>query len=267
MDIVAMLRLAGVPQELHSEAVASLKKAKAATRGKTVAKWKVRLFESKKIAKLLDWEDNRLCLKHPELAEKDVAPMKNIGCNGDHLPWEETPEGGRPNENAWLNKDPNSDEYKEAVSAPRSIKYFKGNHPRSQKARAMWYHRNAGEYAVWKVGCPINTALKFNQLVGKNDKCTVKVSWCGDAWIITSVRTLWNDVTVKVPRNKMLARLLFSEPGERVTIFPGFGLKSRQGFEVDNVFCGPGNSQAWYPIDGYELKAPASWSTLPTFGV
>ena len=229
-------QLAGVPQELHASALASLEKAQKASKGTTLAKWKVRLFKTKRIARLLDWEDERLCLKFPELADWDIAPMLNITAHGDHVPWALTPEGGRPVPNVWLNKDPSSVEYQEAVNDPISKRYFKGNHPRSKKAREMWYHRNAGEYKVWRLGEPVNPADGFQSWFYKDKKLQIKVSRCGDAWIVNSLQRLIGKIV----------------------------LKRRQGYEVDNVFL-PSGEQSWYPIAGHELRAPVSWSTLPGF--
>ena len=64
---------------------------------------------------------------------------------------------------------------------------------------------------------------------------TVTVCRSGGAWLIQS-------------RRKVLGKL---------------HIKTRVGFEVDNVFCGDYDPQMWYPIDGYELRAPATWSVLP----
>lgn len=39
--------------------------------------------------------------------------------------------------------------------------------------------------------------------------------------------------------------------------------KARIGYEIDNLWNG--KEQAWYPIAGHELKAPLTWSVLPSF--
>lgn len=235
MNIRDMLRTAKVPEELHAEAQVSLSAASAATEGLTLAKWKVRLFKAKKISKLLDWEDERLCIKHPELADWDIAPMLNITASGDHFPWKETPEGGRPDPDAWMSKDPQSAEYQEAITAERSKRYFDGNHPRSRKAREMWYRRNAGEYLAWRRGVPVDTALPVMRWAGKDGKLHVEIVRCGDAWIVNTTK-------------HVIGRLQ---------------LEGRYGFEVDNVFTGFGGTQGWFPIAGHELRAPATWSTIP----
>ena len=38
-------------------------------------------------------------------------------------------------------------------------------------------------------------------------------------------------------------------------------VEARIGYEIDNLWNGA--EQAWYPIPGYELKAPLTWSVLP----
>jgi hypothetical protein len=43
----------------------------------------------------------------------------------------------------------------------------------------------------------------------------------------------------------------------------GFGLKYRLGHEIDNVFDLKTGEQRWYPIPGYDLKTPVTWSVLP----
>ena len=52
MKVAHALQLAGVPQELPASALASLEKAQKASKGTTLAKWKVRLFKTKRIARL-----------------------------------------------------------------------------------------------------------------------------------------------------------------------------------------------------------------------
>jgi len=32
------------------------------------------------------------------------------------------------------------------------------------------------------------------------------------------------------------------------------------------VYCGPVTPQMWFPVPGYELLAPVTWSVLPVWG-
>lgn len=228
MNHTEHLQIAGVPAELHPEALAALAKAQQARKGLTAAKLKIRLFKAGKIAKLLAWEDERLCLKHPELATWDIAPMLNITAHGDNGPWVDTPEGGRPVSSYWLNKDPESAEYKEAVAKNY---WCPGQHPRSKTSRKAWYRRNGGEFLAWQRGQAIDKANPVQEWTGTQEKLQVTVVRSGSAWIVKT-------------RKQLLGKLV---------------LTGRYGFEADNVFCGPGRSQAWFPIDNHELRAPATW--------
>ena len=64
-DVRELLRIAAVPSFLIGQAALSISAARIRSKGLTLAKWKVRLFKAGKIAKLLRWEDERLCLRHP----------------------------------------------------------------------------------------------------------------------------------------------------------------------------------------------------------
>ena len=231
------LRLAGVPEHLHQHADACLVEAEKRSRGLTWAKWKTRLFKAGKIASLMSWETNRLIEVKPEWASMDIAPMLNITANGDNGPWVETPEGGRPNPHKWLNTDPESEDYKEAVA---SCYWCPGSHPRSTKARKAWYRRNGGEYLAWELGMPVGESATHWGYV--DDKMTVDVINSGAAWIVNAKR-------------KVLGKLWISY---------------RCGFEVDivyqrSIFDGNSIVQAWFPVPGYELRAPVTWAIVPTW--
>jgi len=149
------LSLVGVPADLHAQAIASLALAKERNRGLTWHKLKVRLFRAGKIAKLLKWGDERLLDVRPDLADWDIEPMTNITAHGDHGPWVFTQDGRLPAPGRWLNPDPASAEYQEAVNDPISQRYFGGAHPRSPEARKAWYRRNGGAYLAWRRGVPV----------------------------------------------------------------------------------------------------------------
>jgi hypothetical protein len=224
------LTLAGVPQEMHAEALASVALAKQRSSGLTWAKWKVRLFKAGKIADLLDWNDERLCIKHPELCDWDIAPMLNVTAHGDNGPW--APDGSRPLSGYWLDADPESADYQAAVEANY---WAKGTHPRSKESRRAWYRRNAGEYEAWARGAVIDPANGFEIWRGERGRTRVIVWQCSGAWLVKTSFRLVGDLAIN----------------------------TRRGYEIDNVFSGDYTPQMWWPVPGYELKAPVTWSTVP----
>ena len=38
---------------------------------------------------------------------------------------------------------------------------------------------------------------------------------------------------------------------------------TRVGYEIDNIWVESSNEQAWYPIPGYERRAPLTWPSIP----
>ena len=230
LDLKKLLKDAGVPENLHEEALNSLAEAKKRSKGLLWHKIKVRFFKAKKIAKMIPWEKDRLVDVRPDLIDWDIAPMINITAHGDNGPWDETPGGGRPIKGYWLNNDPESDEYKHAVSKNY---WCKGEHPRSEKSRESWYRRNGGEGYAWRLGMPVIPEQYKEPWV----KDGIEIHQNNGAWIIAGNTKLWGFIPVTI----------------------------RFGFEIDNVFCGDYAPQMWYPIDGYELRAPVSWAMLPRF--
>lgn len=224
------IALAGVPEPLHSEAIASLNAADFKRTGLTWEKWRVRLFKAGKIADLLDWNDERLCIKHPELCDWDIAPVVNVTAHGDNGPWEI--DGSRPKANYWRSQDPESNEYQTAVA---SNYWCKGTHPRSKESRRAWYRRNSGEYKAWRLGAEIDPANGFEIWRGEIGKTRVIVWQCSGAWLIKTSTRLIGPLCIN----------------------------ARAGYEIDNVFSGDYTAQMWWPIDGYALRAPVTWSTLP----
>lgn len=236
MNIARLLAIAGVPPHLHPEAVACIELADQRSRGLLWHKIKARFFRAGKIAKAMQWHHHRLTDARPEWADWDIAPMLNITGHGDNGPWI-FPEGGdistgRPIQDYWLDPDPQSADYQEAVA---KCYWCPGHHPRSAKARKAWYRRNAGEYRAWRLGLPVNTATKLAVWTGEQGSTTVTVCRSGGAWLIKSSR-------------KVLGKLY---------------IKTRVGFEVDNVFSGQYDPQMWYPLPGIELRAPVTWSVMP----
>ena len=224
------LTLAGVTAALHAQALASVASAQAACQGLLWHKLKARWFKAGKIAEALAWEDERLCQVRPDLARLDIAPVINVTAHGDNGPW--TPDGSRPLSNYWRNSDPASAEYAEAVAANY---WLPGAHPRSKESRKAWYRRNAGEYEAWARGAVIDPANGFEIWRGSDGKNSA-VAWrCCGAWLV-----------------KTSTRLLGP-----------LHINGRHGYEIDNVFSGDYTAQMWWPIDGYALRAPVTWSTLP----
>ena len=235
MNLSRYLTIAGVPPTLHTVAIDCIDYANEQSNGLFLAKLKTRLFKAGKIAKAMSWEHNRLIEARPDWAKHDIAPMLNITANGDNGPWYSTPDGDRPYEAFWTNPDPASEEYAQAVAA---CYWCEGEHPRSLKARKAWYRRNGGEYFAWSRGLLVDPVNGHQVWRGSEGKYSVTVVRSGDAWLL------------KVTR-KLIGKLY---------------LKTRVGFEVDNVFSGPLTPQMWFPIPGYELRAPATWSVLPAWG-
>lgn len=228
MDYFKYLKLAGVPQDLHRQAVASFEKAKRQSKGLIWIKLKGRIFLAKEIAKAIPWEGERLLDYKPEWKQYDVAPMININANGDNNPWVETPEGGRPQPGRFLNKNPNSLEY---VVATKSNYWKKDTHPRSEEARVAWYRRNAGEFSAYERGESVSFDVK--PIIYKGEGVTVYNS--GPAWMI-------------LVKKRLIGKLVW---------------ETRLGFEIDNLWSETANAQAWYPIPGAQLKAPVTNSSIP----
>ena len=228
LNLKKYLEDAGVPESLHSEALRSIDLAKERSKGLLWHKIKVRFFKSKKISKMLKWEDNRLIDVAPDLIDWDIAPMINITAHGDNGPW--NPKGDRPLDNYWLNPDPESPEYKYAVSKNY---WCKGTHPRSTKSRKAWYLRNAGEGMAWRLGEVVLPDEYKEPWVNKG----IKVHRNNKSWLITG----------------------------KIKLFGFIPCNLRVGFEIDNVFSGDYYPQMWFPVDGYELKAPVTWSIIPSF--
>lgn len=187
MNLLKHLQAAGVPDHYHQTALEAMEGARERAQGLTWAKWRVRLFEAGKIARLLPWSAERLVDVRPDLADWDIAPMLNVTAHGDNVPWVETPEGGRPAPGQWL--DPAD---AQAVAANY---WLPGAHPRSTESRKAWYRRNAGEYRAWRLGVPVD--LSTGVQVWRGNGSTVYR--CGDAWqVIAQDKLLFIPVVVRV---------------------------------------------------------------------
>lgn len=117
----------------------------------------------------------------------------------------------------------------------RAANYWcEGEHPRSVKSRKAWYRRNAGEYRAWRLGVPVDVATGVQVWRGGG----VTVHHCGDAWQLQAT----------------------------VHLVGPLHLQIRLGYEISNVWHEPSGQQAWWPIAGHDLRAPVTWSVLPTWG-
>jgi hypothetical protein len=232
MKIDKLLTVAGLSGYDKLSATACLLEAKDRTTGLLLHKLHARLLMAGKIAKALPWEAERLLTYRPGLSAFDIEVAKNITCNGDGADWDEATK--LPYEGHYLNPDPESDDYKAAVAA---CYWAKGHHPRSYEARKAWYLRNAGAYRAYELGQKVDIKGDgVNTWKGRDGNLTVNVYQCGTAWQINATR-------------KIIGRL---------------AVKTRIGYEITNVWNEANNLQAWYPIPGYDLKAPVTWSILPS---
>lgn len=232
MDLRKLLEKAGVEPDRIDEAIASIESAKPRTEGLLWHKIKGRLFKAKELASYIPWEGERLLDYRPDLKDYDVAPMINIPGHGDNPPWVMTPQGLRPAPGMWMNKDPESEEYKKAVA---SNYWCKGAHPRSPESRRAWYKRNAGEFLAYRLGETVDFDRDGPPKIYVKDG--IKVVNSGKVWFIR-VKT------------KIIGR---------------FNWQTRLGYEIDNLWSESQNVQGWYPIPGYELKAPVTNSSIPSF--
>lgn len=233
MKVEDILDIAGVTDPIRREQAAwCLHLAEKRKKGLLLHKIKVRLFRAGKIAKLIPWGMDRLIDVRPDLASWDIEPVTKITAQGDKGEWGPGPDGGRPIEGEWLNPDPESAEYKLACETNH---YSPGLHPRSVKSRTRWYRRNGGAHEAYMRGEIVYPILGHEVFKGSRGRHEVELWRCGGVFL------------VKV----------------KTKIIGNFGLRSRKGFEVDNVFSGVYSPQAWFPIPGYELRAPLTWSVMP----
>lgn len=219
------LEIAGVPAEKHDWIVAQLKQAERAARGLLWHKIKARLWYGPRAARDLKWSSERL----PEhLRQWDIAPVPNITCNGDNIPWALGEDGvRRPMPEYWLNPDPESPEYKEAVAANY---WLKGHHPRSPKARKAWYRRNGGEHEAWRRGKAL-TVPGVDVWSGERGRVRATVVGTSNLYVLhTSTRLVGK------------LRLIW-----------------RKGYEVDNVSWRSDSNSGWVPSPGEPLRAPVTW--------
>ncbi len=232
MKIDKLLTIAGVPEAEKQAAIDCLLEVHKRADGLLLHKLKARWLMTGKLAKVLTWESERLIDVDSSLAEYDIEPMLNVTAQGDNAPWMETIQGGRPIEGHWLNLNPESQDYKNAVA---SCYWAKSHHPRSYEARKAWYRRNGGAYRAYQLGMAVDLSTGVKVWRGTVGKTTVSVYNCGVAWQVNATK-------------KIVGNLCIS---------------TRIGYEITNVWNESSGLQAWYPIAGHILKAPVTWSVLP----
>lgn len=227
MNIAKLIARTDLPAAQRTEVEAVFKDAKQRAKGLFWGKWRLRLWEYKELADMLSWESERLVEIDPNLIAKDIAPTLSVTCYGDHIDWD--PATGRPKPGIWLNKDPESAEYKHALAATKGK--YTNLHPRSGKFHRFWYRRNAGEGLAWMRGMPVDMPNRPTEYNGKD----VRLLRSGDAWQLIAFKPL---------------------------IGP-FGLRISLGYEIANVWNFDKDAQGHYPLPGWELRAPLTWSILP----
>lgn len=117
----------------------------------------------------------------------------------------------------------------ESPEARAACYWCEGEHPRNTKARKAWYRRNAGEYIAYELGTPVE--LSKPRKWASNE---VTVRKLGDAWQLDAKTKVLGFIPVKV----------------------------RIGYEISNIVSDEG-VQKWYPLPGYSMKAPLTWSVIP----
>lgn len=172
MNFIKFLQAAGVPQELHSEALESLARSKKQSRKLSPYKWSaplVMLF----VVPFLGWEAERL----PKLFSKWD---NDVSLNGDPWPWAQDSSG------TWYRHCPLED----TPEVRAKCYWAKGHHPRSRWARYVWLGwRNRASKLAESLG--VDASADKIQMWGdpKTSKSHegTKVYRMGDIWQIMSV--------------------------------------------------------------------------------
>ena len=118
----------------------------------------------------------------------------------------------------------------DTIAAREANYWCPGEHPRSERSRKAWYRRNAGEFEAWSRGKAVDVA--HARLFRANG---VTVRECNGAWQLDAHIKLLGFIPANV----------------------------RIGYEISNVWRESDGAQLWYPIPGYELRAPLTWSVIP----
>lgn len=139
MDHLKYLRAAGVPADLHAQALASLSASRTLFAKVSPYKWKAP-FMLARIVRKLPWEAEKMPTRWAHYDNE-------ISLNGDHNPWQYDPA------------------VKDFVRAPAPLNdtpeiraqcyYAKGHHPRSRWARYIWLGwRNRASLYAFELGPP-----------------------------------------------------------------------------------------------------------------
>lgn len=171
MNYEKYLAAAGVPQELHEEAMASLGKARVLSKSLAPYKWSAPLVMAL-VVPWLKWSAEKL----PALFSKWD---NDISINGDPWPWAQRADG------SWYRHAPLED----TPEARAQCYWAEGHHPRSRWARYVWLGwRNKASKLAHDLGAPASApiALWGDEKVGRAHP-GVCVYRMGDCWQIMAV--------------------------------------------------------------------------------
>lgn len=171
MNYAKYLIEAGVPSELHAEAIASLEKARVLSKTVAPYKWTAPLVMAL-VVPWLKWSAEKL----PALFSKWD---NDISLNGDPWPWAQREDG------SWYRPAPLED----TPEAREKCYWAKGHHPRSRWARYVWLGwRNKASKLAHDLGEPASGPIAFwgDEKVGRAHP-GVCVYRMGDHWQIMAV--------------------------------------------------------------------------------
>ena len=78
---------------------------------------------------------------------------------------------------------------------------------------------------------------------------------------------VWIKWKTRLFYTKKISKLLPWEAERLIDVKPLLGplkLKIDIGFGIDNIWVESNDEQSWYPIPGYDLRAPVVWYVLPS---
>lgn len=171
MNCEKYLVAAGVPPELHAEAIASLEKARVLSKSLAPYKWSAPLVMAL-VVPWLKWSAEKL----PALFSKWD---NDISMNGDPWPW------ARREDGSWYRPAPLED----TPEARAKCYWAKGHHPRSRWARYVWLGwRNRASKLAHDLGAPASAPIAFwgDEKVSRS-RAGVCVYRMGDCWQIMAV--------------------------------------------------------------------------------
>jgi len=171
MNLLQYLQAAGVPDELHAQALASLQKAQEISSGITPYKWSAPL--------VMAWVVPRLPWDAEELPQRYAKWDNDISINGDPWPWAQKPDG------SWYRHAPLED----TPEVRAQCYWAEGSHPRSKWARYVWLGlRNRASKLAFDLGAKAQGEIQtFGDTATGRAHPGVCVYRMGDHWQIMSV--------------------------------------------------------------------------------